>query len=974
MLKEADFKQYNFCEKKKIDELNGYGYVLSHKKTGARILLVENDDINKVFSIGFRTPPTDDTGVAHILEHSVLCGSEKFPSKDPFIELAKGSLNTFLNAMTYSDKTVYPIASCNDQDYHNLMHVYLDAVFYPNIYKTDEILKQEGWHYEIESPEDALKFNGVVYNEMKGVYSSPDDVLERKIQEALLKDTPYAFESGGDPDAIPELTREKFLEFHSKYYHPSNSYIYLYGNVDFKKELEFIDAEYLSHFDKKEIDSEVARQTPYTSPITVTDTYSVSEEEEEGAYMSYNVVAGDSCDNELGLAMQILDYVLFTMPGAPVRQRLIDAGLGKDVDSYYDGGIQQPIFSITVKNARKGTEERFKETVEGALKEQAEKGINKKAVLSAINNFEFKYREANFGRFPKGLIYGLNFLNSWLYDDSKALELADSLTPLDNLKKKVETGYFEQLIWDCFLNNTHKAYVYLYPEAGKNEKMEKILSDQLAKVKEKLTTKQLNYLMEDTKKLKKFQETPSTEEELSKIPMLSLEDIKKDVLPFKNKEQTIGNISTVVHEYHTNGIVYMDFCFDMSEVPEELIPYATLLTEIFRYVDTENYSYNDLATEINLKIGGMSFFTGMNVLVWKKDGYRPYFSIQMKCMENQVSDGMALMKEVLFSSKLTDKKRLKEIISEIRTKMDTRIPSAGHVYAANRALSYVDPMMKYKDVAEGIGFYEFIKKLDRNFDSNFDALIRQLSRARVCIFRKENLTLSLTGAEFNFKSLLEGEMLQFGRMLYDTPCVKAVPVFQVEKLNEGFKTPSKVQYVATAGRFEKEGQEYNGALKVLKTIFSYDYLWVNVRVTGGAYGCMCNFSRNGYGYFTSYRDPHLSETLETYKNAGDFVRNFDASSRDMTKYIIGTISSMDQPLEPSALGDRSFQAYQSGITVEMLQKERNQVLSATVDTIRSLAGYVDAMMGEETVCAIGNDKKIEEEKEIFSDISGLAQC
>ena len=967
-----ELQSYELVEKREIAELNSVGYYLKHKKTGAKVCLLSNDDENKVFYIGFRTPAPDDTGVAHILEHSVLCGSREFPVKDPFVELAKGSLNTFLNAMTYPDKTVYPIASCNDQDYHNLMHVYLDAVFHPNIYKRDEILKQEGWHYEIADRDDELKFNGVVYNEMKGVFSSPDDVLARKIQEALLKDTPYAYESGGDPDAIPELTREKFLDFHSKYYHPSNSYIYLYGNVDFAKELEFIDEEYLSHYEKKVVDSEVALQKPFLTPETLKETYSVSEEEEEGVYLSYNVAAGDSCDNERGLAMQILDYVLFTMPGAPVRKKLIDAGLGKDVDSYYDGGIQQPLFSIIVKNAGKGKEDLFIQTVEDALKEEVEKGLNKKAIYSAINNYEFKYREADFGRFPKGLIYGLNFLNSWLYDDAKALELADSLTPLAALKEKVDTGYFEQLIKESFLDNTHKAYVYLYPEEGKNERLEEELKAQLAKMKNKLNNKQLNYLIEDTKKLKEFQETPSTQEELEKIPTLSLSDISREVRPFKNKEMVIGDTTAVVHEYHTNGIVYSDFCFDMSELPEELIPYATLLTEIYRYVDTEHFSYNDLATEINLKIGGLSFQTGMNVLVWKKDGYRPYFSIQMKCMEEQVADGMALLKEVLLNSKVDDKKRLKEIISELRTKMDTRIPASGHVYAANRALSYVDPMMKYKDTAEGIGFYEFIKKLDKNFDSNAELLVKQLVRAQMCIFRKENLTLSLTG-EFNFKSLLEGEMLQFNRVLYEMPCVKAVPTFNMEKKNEGFKTASKVQYVASGGCFEKEGQEYTGALKVLKTIFSYDYLWVNVRVTGGAYGCMCSFSRNGYGFFTSYRDPNLSATLDVYKKAAEYVRNFEAGQRDMTKYIIGTISGIDQPLEPAALGDRSFHAYQSGVTVEMIQKERNQVLDATEETIRSLAGYIETMMDAGTVCAIGNDRKLEEEKELFKQVSSLTQ-
>ena len=974
MLNLSDLKGYVLEEHKKIEELHGDGYVLRHQKTGARILLVDNDDDNKVFSIAFRTPPSDDTGVAHILEHSVLCGSEKFPSKDPFVELAKGSLNTFLNAMTYPDKTVYPIASCNAQDYHNLMHVYLDAVFHPNIYKKDEILKQEGWHYEMEDADGELKFNGVVYNEMKGVFSSPDDLLERKIQSALLKDTPYAFESGGDPDAIPQLTREMFLDFHSKYYHPSNSYIYLYGNVDFAKELAFIDEEYLSHYEKNAISSEIALQKPFAEPITVQDTYSVSEDdteaEEEGIYLSYNVVAGTSGDNEELLALQILDYVLLSMPGAPLKKCLIDAGIGKDVDSYLDGGIQQPVFSIIVKNVEKGKEELFKNTIDKVLKEQVANGINKKAIYSAINNFEFKYREANFGRYPKGLIYGLNFLNTWLYDDKAALDLSDTLTPLAHLKEKVETGYFEKLIETYFLNNTHKAYVGLYPEKGKNEKMDAQLKEQLARLKASLNKKQLYYLTEETRKLREFQETPSTEEELEKIPLLELSDISREVLPYKNKEMTIGDLPAVVHEYQTNGIVYMDFCFDYSELPMELIPYATLLVEMYRYVDTERYTYNELATELNLKIGGLSFMTGIHTLLWKKDGFRPFFSIRMKCLEEQVPDGMALMKEILFSSKLNDEKRLKEIIQEVRTKMDSRIPATGHVYAANRALSYVDPMMKYKDIAEGIEFYDFIKELDSHFDEKKSGLSNQLQRAAQCIFRKENLTVGLTG-EFNFKSLLEGEFRAFGKVLFDGPCVKAVPVMAALKKNEGFKTSSKVQYVASAGRFETEEQSYTGALRVLKTIFSYDYLWVNVRVTGGAYGCMCGFSRNGYGYFTSYRDPKLTETLDVYKNAADYVRNFDVNDRDMRKYIIGTISGMDQPLEPVALGDRSFQAYQAGATVEMARKERAQVLDTDQETIRGLASYIEAMMNSDTVCAIGNDKTIQKEKEVFSIVRNL---
>lgn len=965
MLSGYVYKNFELEQHRIIDELQGEGYVLRHKKSGARVVFIDNQDENKVFSIGFRTPPSDDTGVAHILEHSVLCGSRKFPSKDPFVELAKGSLNTFLNAMTYSDKTVYPIASCNDTDFHNLMHVYLDAVFYPNIYRVEEILKQEGWHYELDSMEGELTFNGVVYNEMKGVFSSPESVLDRMIESSLLKDTPYAYESGGDPDAIPQLTREAFLAFHSMYYHPSNSYIYLYGKVDFEKELSFIDREYLSHFDKREVDSEIPMQAAFKAPKLVKGTYPVDEDaKEEGIYLSYNTVYGTSLEVKQNMAIQILDAVLFGMPGAPVRTKLIDAGIGTDVDSSFDAGIQQPVFSIMARDVEAGLEEQFIKVLEDALLAEAKNGINKKALYSTINNLEFKYREADFGRYPKGLIYGLNLFNTWLYDDTKAFALTNSLKVLEELKKEVETGYFEQLIYDVLLHNNHKTYVNLYPEAGKTERLEEELKRQLAIIKSTLNKKQLYYLVNDTKKLKAFQEEPSRQEDIEKIPSLELSDISRQVEPFKNKEKNIGGLDTVIHDYDTNGIVYADFNFNLAELPTDLVPYSTLLVELFRYVDTENYKYNDLASEINLKIGGMSFSTGLVPLLWKKDGFRPFFNIKLKCLEDQIADGMKLLTEIILRSNFFDKKRIKESLSELCTRMEERIPASGHIYAANRSLAHCDPMMAYKELAEGITFYDMVKDLIHDFDQKADKLMNNLQRACHCIFRKENLTVSLTG-KFKFDVLLGEEFKQFAALLHKEPCVKAEPVLFLGKCNEAFKTAGKVQYVAAGGRFEKEGQRYTGTLKVLKTIMSYDYLWINIRVSGGAYGAMCGFARNGYGYFTSYRDPNLENTLDVYKDAWEYIKDFTVSQRDMKKYIIGTINSMDQPLEAYALGARSFAAYQSGLTEDMIRKERLQVLEANQDDIRALAPYIKTMMEECSVCTIGNSGKIEAAKELF---------
>ena len=483
------FGAYDLLQQEAIPELSATGYIFRHRKTRARVVVIRNDDINKVFTIGFRTPPHDDTGVPHIMEHSVLCGSKKFPAKDPFVELAKGSLNTFLNAMTYSDKTVYPIASYNDKDFQNLMDVYLDAVFHPNIYIHEEILKQEGWHYELEGLEDELTYNGVVYNEMKGVYSDPNQQLARLIQMSLLPDTTYACESGGEPSAIPGLTYEAFLDFHKKYYHPSNSYIYLYGNIDIEEKLKFLDEEYLCHYDYQKVDSQIRMQIEYPENVTQTHSYSLAEsgELEDNTFLSYNVVIGTSLDPELYMTFQLLQSVLLDMPGAPLKQALIRAGIGKDIESSYDNSIQQPIFSIIAYNANEEDRERFCQVIQETLQEICENGLPKKAMQAAINHLEFQLRESDFGRYPKGLMYGLKSFDSWLYDDKAPFIHIKVEETLGFMKRGLENGYFERTIRTYLLENPHRSIVVLKPERGLNEKIEAQRKEQLAEYKQSLS-------------------------------------------------------------------------------------------------------------------------------------------------------------------------------------------------------------------------------------------------------------------------------------------------------------------------------------------------------------------------------------------------------------------------------------------------------------------------------------------------------
>ncbi len=528
-MKLEELTAYEILEKREIADLNSMSYLMRHKKTGARLALLSNEDENKVFYIGFRTPPADSTGVPHILEHSVLEGSQDFPVKDPFIELAKGTLNTFLNAMTYPDKTIYPVASCNDKDFQNLMHVYLDAVFHPFIYKQKNIFLQEGWHYELKSEEDELTINGVVYNEMKGAFSSADDVLEREILNSLYPDTTYANESGGDPEAIPDLKYSEFLDFHSRYYHPSNSYIYLYGNMDMAEKLDYIDKKYLSDFEFLPVDSVIEKQKPFNEMQVVTKEYPIGEEEsvEENTYLSLNFSVGDSLDRELYIAFQILDYALCSAPGAPLKEALIHKGIGKGVYSAYENGICQPYFSVISKCAGADQQEAFLSTIEEVLAKLSQEGIGEKALTAGLNYYEFKYREADFGSYPKGLMYGLQVLDSWIYDDARPFIHIEANETFANLKKKIGSGYFEGLIRTMLLANPHRTLVRLIPRQGLTAVREQEQQDRLAQVKAQMSKEQLQEIIRETAELERWQEEEDRPEDLAKIPLLTREDKKK---------------------------------------------------------------------------------------------------------------------------------------------------------------------------------------------------------------------------------------------------------------------------------------------------------------------------------------------------------------------------------------------------------------------------------------------------------------
>ena len=963
--------RHGFCvdRVRESEELHGKMVEMHHEKTGAQLVWVDNGEVNKTFCVAFKTLPEDSTGVPHIIEHTVLCGSDKYPVKDPFVELVKGSLNTFLNAITYPEKTIYPVASCNNADFQNLMSVYMDAVFHPNIYKHREIFEQEGWHYELEDEDAPVTINGVVYNEMKGAFSSPDDVLERLILNSLFPDTSYANESGGDPEHIPELTYEQYLNFHRKYYHPCNSYIYLYGDMDVAEKLRWMDEEYLGKYEQIELDSAIRMQKPFAAPVEIVKPYPVASGEPltDNSYLSYNVVVGTVLDKKLYQAFDVLDYALLSAPGAPLKQALIDAGIGMDIGGGYDNSTLQPVFSVIAKNTNPQEKEHFlaviRETLEGLVKN----GLNKKSLLAGINSSEFRYREADFGHFPKGLLYGIQCLDSWLYDDMRPFLHLEALDTYRFLKEQVETDYFEQLIQKYLLNNKHASVVIIEPEKGLNAKNEAALEKKLAEYKAGLSEDEIRKLIADTKHLKEYQETPSPKEDLEKIPMLARSDMKKEAAPFYNTELSVKGIPVVHHDIYSNGIIYLTMLFDIAHVPAEDIPYLGVLKAVLGYVDTKNYSYADFANEVNIHTGGISSTIGVYPSVKDKDDYQVKFEVRTKALYDKLPEAATLMKEMLFTSNIDDEKRLYEIIAELKSRLQVSISSAGHSVASTRAMTYFSKAAAYKDT---ITFYETLCDLEAHFDERKEALTAKLKEMVSSIFTKEHLLVSVT-CEKDGLSIVETELEKFIPMLYETSGEeKQAEIVPVRK-NEGFMDASQVLYVARAGNFRAHGFDYHGALRILKVIMEYDYLWINIRVKGGAYGCMNGYMKNGDTYFVSYRDPNLEKTNEIYDGIPAYIEQFTADERDMTKYIIGTISDMDVPMNPSTKGDRSMAAYLQNISYEEIQKERDQVIGATQEDIRGLRDMIASVLAENNLCVVGNEETLQASEGMFGEVKHL---
>jgi len=963
---------YQLLEKKELLDIQGIGYIYEHIKTKAKICFILTEDENKTFSVSFRTPPTDDTGIAHILEHSVLCGSKKYPIKDPFIELAKGSLNTFLNAMTYSDKTMYPVASVNEKDFHNLVDVYLDAVFYPAIYTNKQTFEQEGWHYELDQVDSNVSYKGVVYNEMKGVFSSPEQLLMRRIQQELFENHPYAYESGGDPQAIVDLTYEDFLHFHTTYYHPSNSYIFYYGDVNMEKELSYLDEHYLSSFDYLDIDSAIPLVKRYDKARYCEIPYPVSSEEdmENAYYLSYNVVLSETQNTLEGLGFDLLEYLLIDAPGAVIKEALVKEGIGEDVFSHFDGSIREGSFSIIAKNCKKEQAERFIEIIESEFARLAETGFDEKRVNAALNKFEFRAKEADFGSYPKGVIYCIKAMETWLYEYSPFINF-EYTRIFEEVKGALAHGLLQRLIQEYFLDNTHKVHLTLVPDVTVNEKKQEQLITRLADFEATLSNEDKEALVQHTQELEAYQDAPETKENLEKLPLLTLEDIPRDKKEFIYHSGLIKDTRYLTHESNATNIVYVKCSFDVSAIEEHQLPVLSILSRLMLNMNTKQQSYAQLSDAINGETGGI----GVNLSVYDHKSSTKYFSprfeIQGKCFVPQLERMYELIHEIITETDFSDVSRLKELINENKSRMQMRLVPRGDSTATLRAQSYFSKADSYKERLKGVEFYKELLLWQERSNQDLAELAVLLQRMLKQIITSDKLTIGVTASEGFMQQINAVSEAFIYQLPYDDHNHQSAEISCITTTNEGFKSTSDVQYVALAADFSLQGFEYHGSMRVLNTLINLEYLWNSIRVKGGAYGAFSSISRNGVVAFASYRDPNLEATLNAYHQLVEFIDTLELDERELTKYIIGTISPIDQPVTCSQENEKMISLHFSEVTHQDILRNRHQILDATVEQLKGHRELFQKVLEHPFICVVGNEHKIEEQKELFHTIEYL---
>ena len=951
-----------------IAEINTLALLFEHEKTGAQLMVMENDDDNKVFSVTFRTPPANDRGVAHILEHSVLCGSRKYPVKEPFVELMKGSLQTFLNAMTFPDKTMYPVASRNRKDLFNLMNVYLDAVFHPRI--TRETFMQEGWHYELEEADGPVTYKGVVFNEMKGVFSSPESVLDRYLAHSLFPKTTYGYESGGDPAAIPELTYEEFTDFHRRYYHPSNSRLFLYGDGDTADYLKFLDEEYLNEFDRMAVDSQVGLQRRFSKPKWKEYPYPVSRDEslEKKTFVVAGLKLAKSTDYEHCLFMEILSHILLGTSGSPLRKALLESNLGSEViGGGFDDNRIETLFAVGMKGAEKEDAEKIVDLIFNTLATLAEKGIDENQVLASVNTIDFKLREANFGGFPKGIVYNIQALGSWLYD-------ADPLSHLKygrlmkKIKRKSREGYFEKLIRKYLLNNKHRSVVVLVPKPGLAEKQEAKVRKQLRQMKTSLAGAEIEKLVNTTQTLQQRQVEPDSPESLATLPRLTLADVNKEAPQYPCEVKKDKAPKTLFHDLFTNKIAYTQMCFTMDKVPQEHIQYLPLLGRLVMGMGTNKRDYVEMSQQIGIRTGGISSSDFSAVPLQDRNQIISYLNFNGTALVEKVDDLFDLYEELFGERNFDNHKRLVEIIRSAKANMEASIVPNGNHYVLSRLQSYHSRLGKYDEWLEGITYFRFLEELLERVESNPQEVADRFREVAEFVFTRDNLLTNITCTAKDYKKVekrLGGMADLLPEKFHPIAELKFGPVDS----NEAFLTASTVQYVGKATNLYDLGFEISGKFDVLKALLRTGYLWDRVRVQGGAYGSSLSFDLyTGDLAMVSYRDPNLVETLQVYDGIPEFLNQLDITAEEFEKIVIGCAGKLDPPLTPDRKGSLAKIEYLLGLTHEFKQRRLEELLATRLEDVRDYAGLFETFRDQGTVCALGNEGKIKKASSHFKNL------
>lgn len=962
------YKGYKLIQEKHIKDVNSDCVLLEHEKTGAKVFLMKNDDDNKTFGIGFKTLPKDNTGICHIIEHSVLSGSRKFQTKEPFMDMVKISMATFLNALTFPDKTIYPVSSRNEKDFKNLMDVYMDAVFYPVMKKDRRIFMQEGWHYELENAEDELNIKGVVYNEMKGAYSVPETTLYYRVNNALCPDTVYAMESGGEPYEIPNLTYENFCDFHSKYYHPSNSYIYLYGDCDMEERLEFLDREYLSNFEKEKIDNFEGNQKPFENTKNVFDEYSVSKDEDtkNKTFLAYSSCFGESNGLKDGIIGKLLSEILVDMQGAYLKEALLKANICEDVSSISMESTKFSSFGVYVINSEREYLDKFKEIVENVLREVVKNGIGKEKLIAVLNRTEFSIREL-LNSTTAGVEYFFSIFDTWLYGGSPM----DSLTfdeALSEIREDIlNNRLLERVIEEKILNNNHKAFIVLSPSAGLNDKKDLAQKEWLKRYKDSLSQIQIEKIIENTKNLIEYQQTESTEEQKATIPKLKIEDIDKETLKIPNEVEKIEDITVLKHNIFTSGINYVDICFDLKHISKDEIVYLSLVENLLKSLDKKSMTYKDFSVETFLRCGGISTAITTLTNAKNREKFVPKFVVSVKFLGEKLKETVELLKVLLKETIFTDKSRIKEEVLAIKGELEQDVLGAGHMYGINRAKSYFSNKACYDERFKGLDYLKFIQDLAENFDDRIDNVIEKMEFVYNRMFKQNETIVNITTTEENFEEIKKAfvecvkEFPRFEDISYDF-------TFERENLKEGIATSSDVNYVTFAGDLKKLGIEYSGSFSLLSKILSTTHMHNNIRAIGGAYGAGLSITRDSEMLMFSYRDPNLKSTKETFNSVGKYVSEMEITEEELESFKISLVKDFNPLLTPKHKGYTSMVMYITGSDEKELELYLGQLLNTKLKDLRELGKVIDEVLSQDGFVVVGNTNKIKENSKEFKNI------